>query len=362
MYGKTKKRTADTKQFKNHKNKRKQGSMSLIATMTMTDKQTETANTKKMEELFEEQIVQNEQSGQTTEFIQYESKGKISYKKRSLWADVWIRLRKNKTAVFGIVLFIVILIACFLVPLQYNYEADVISIDVVNRLQEPSKEHLFGTDELGRDMLARILWGGRTSILAGVLSLGLGFLIGGFLGTIAAYYGDTVDTIIMRLVDIFMAIPSILLMITLAAIMTPNTQNLILAIGISLVPRQARIVRGQVLQIINKEYIEATRIQGSSDFKIIVSHILPNALSPVITTVILDIGYAITMISTLSYLGLGVQPPAPEWGSMLASSQPFMRDAWYITTFPGLALMITVVSLTLVGDGLRDALDPRMKR
>lgn len=285
-----------------------------------------------------------------------------NFKRRSLWTDVWLRLRKNKTAILGFVLFAVIAIACFSAPLFYDYTEDIVTIAPAIRLQGPSAEHILGTDELGRDMLARILWGGRTSLICGELALCFSILIGGALGIVAAYYGGIADTLIMRGIDIVMAIPSILLMITLATIMTPNVINLALAIGIGLVPAEARLIRGQVLQVVDQEYIEAVKAQGASDLKIIFSHILPNSISPIITTIMMDMGSAITMISTLSFVGLGIQAPAPEWGTMLAAGRAVMRDAWHITTFPGLMLVLTVVALTLMGDGLRDALDPRMKR
>jgi len=190
----------------------------------------------------------------------------------------------------------------------------------------------------------------------------MAFFCGTIIGAVAAYYGRLADTLTMRVIDVIMAIPTTLLMITLATIMKPTTINLIFAVGLGLIPGLSRMVRGQVLQIVENEYIEASRIQGASDLKIIVSHVLPNALSPIITTVILDIATAVMVISTLSFLGLGVQPPNPEWGTMLAGGRQFLRYSWHITTIPGIALVITLMSLTLVGDGLRDALDPRMKR
>ena len=288
------------------------------------------------------------------------SKG--TYKKRSLWADVWKRLRKNTTAVIGMLMFLCILLVCVLSPLFYNFETDIIAVDVSNQLQGPSKEHLLGVDELGRDILARILWGGRTTLFIGFCALAVAFILGTVLGTAAAYYGRFADTLIMRFIDIVMSIPPILLMITLATIMTPSTTSLIFVVGLGLIPNQARMIRGQVLQVVDNEYIEAVRIQGASDLKIITSHILPNAVSPIITTIILDIAYAVMVISTLSFLGLGVQAPNPEWGAMLAGGRQYIRYAWHITTFPGIALVITLISLTLVGDGVRDALDPRMKR
>ena len=284
------------------------------------------------------------------------------YRKRSLWLDVWKRLRKNKTAVVGMVMFFLILAACLLSPLIYSFEDDVIAIDTAIQLQGPSREHWLGVDELGRDLLARILWGGRTTLLVSICALAMAFTCGTIIGTTAAYYGRLADTIIMRIIDVVMAIPSLLLMITLAAIMKPNTSNLIFVIGFGLIPGMSRMVRGQVLHVAENEYIEAVRIQGASDFKIIVSHILPNALSPIITTVILNIAGAVMMISMMSFLGLGVQAPNPEWGAMLAGGRQFIRYTWHITTIPGIVLVITLMSLTLVGDGLRDAMDPRMKR
>ena len=285
-----------------------------------------------------------------------------TYKKRSLWVDVWKRLRKNKTAVIGMIVFLIVLLACISSPLYLSYEKDVIGLNVTKQMEGPSKEHILGVDELGRDILSRILWGGRYTLLISICALAIAFTLGTVIGTAAAYYGRFADTLIMRVIDVVMAIPPIILMITLATILTPSTFNLILVVGFGLIPAQARMVRGQVLQVVDNEYIEAVRIQGASDFKIITSHILPNALSPIITTVILDIAYAVMVISTLSFLGLGVQPPDPEWGSMLAGGRIYIRFAWHITTFPGIALVITLMSLTLVGDGVRDALDPRMKR
>ena len=287
---------------------------------------------------------------------------RVEYKKRSLWADVWKRLRKNATAVIGMIMFLCILVACLLSPLIYDFEDDVAFTDVSKQLQGPSREHPLGVDELGRDMLARILWGGRITILISFSALALAFVSGTIVGTAAAYYGRLASTVIMRIIDVIMAIPPVILMIALATILTPSTISLIFVVGLGLLPTQARMVRGQVLQVVDNEYIEAVRIQGAGDIKIITSHILPNALSPIITTVILDIAYAVMVISTLSFLGLGVQAPNPEWGSMLAGGRQFIRFAWHIATFPGIALVITLMSLTLVGDGVRDALDPRMKR
>ena len=287
---------------------------------------------------------------------------KKKYRKHSLWGDVWKRLRKNATAVIGISVFAIILFTSLASPLFYNYETDIIGVDIANQLQAPSKEHILGLDELGRDILARIIWGGRTTILLSFGALFFALIVGTVIGTAAAYYGRLVDNILMRIIDIVMSIPSVLLMITLATLIKTTMISLMFVVGIGLIPGMARTIRGQVLSVVDNEFIEAVRIQGASDLKIIVLHILPNAISPVITTIILEIAFAVTVISTLSFLGLGIQPPDPEWGAMLSGGREYIREAWHLTTFPGIALVITMMSLTLVGDGMRDALDPRMKR
>jgi len=287
---------------------------------------------------------------------------KSKYKKHSLWGDVWKRLRKNTTAVIGMVLFLFILLASLSSPLFYSYGDDIVAPNIENQLQGPSKEHILGVDELGRDMLARILWGGRTTILLSFAALAFALVFGTIIGTAAAYYGRVVDNVLMRFIDILMSIPSVLLMITLATVIKTSMTSLIIVVGIGLIPGMARTIRGQVLNVVDNEFIEAVRMQGAGDIKIILFHILPNAISPVITTIILEIGFAVTVISTLSFLGLGVQPPDPEWGTMLAGGRRFIRQAWHITTFPGIALAITMMALALVGDGMRDALDPKMKR
>ncbi|RNB81925.1 ABC transporter permease [Brevibacillus panacihumi] len=288
--------------------------------------------------------------------------GKKKSKKRSLWADAWLRLRKNKSAVAGMIMLATILIVIYSSPLYLDYDNDVIKPDLTQTLQFPAKGKLLGTDELGRDVLARILWGGRISIGIGVLAMMLSSIIGCTLGAISGYYGGKTDGIIMRSLDVFMAIPSLLLMITLVSIMKPTITNLIIALAIGSVPSVSRMVRAQVLYIKGQEFVEAIRAQGASDFRIIVMHILPNAISPLISQFVMEIAGLILAISGLSFIGLGVQPPDPEWGAMLSSGREHIRDVWHVTAFPGIALVLTVVALTLVGDGLRDALDPRMKR
>lgn len=287
--------------------------------------------------------------------------GQAKRKKRGQWADAWLRLRKNTTAVIGMVMLGIIVLTCLSAPLFINYDRDVIGINIMHRLKFPAPGKLLGGDELGRDVFARIIWGGRISLFVGVVSVAISSVIGTMLGALAGYYGNRLDSLIMRGLDIFMAIPSMLLMITLVSIMDPTILNLTMAISVGFVPGTARLIRAQVLKIKDLEYVEAVKVQGASDLRIILLHILPNAISPVISSFVMNIPGGIMTISGLSFIGLGVQPPDPEWGSMLSSGRAFIRDAWHITAFPGIAIVITVIALTLVGDGLRDALDPRMK-
>jgi peptide/nickel transport system permease protein len=283
------------------------------------------------------------------------------YKRRSLWVDYWMRLRKNTTAVIGMVMLALVLLTCVSAPLFIDYEADVVKVNIGERLEFPAEGRLLGTDEIGRDVFARIIWGGRISLFVGIASVFLGSAIGLALGAIAGYYGSKLDSWIMRGLDVFMAIPSMLLMITLASIMKPTTWNLTLAISIGFIPGKARLIRAQVMRIKDEEYVDAVRAQGASDLRIIMLHILPNAISPIISSFVMSIAGGIMSISGLSFIGLGIRPPNPEWGAMLASGRAYIRDSWHITAFPGIAIVITIIALTLVGDGLRDALDPRMK-
>lgn len=282
--------------------------------------------------------------------------------RRSLWVDVWLRLKRNKSAVAGMIMLAVILLGVYLSPLYINYEEQVIKPDLTQALQFPAEGKLLGTDEIGRDIFARIIWGGRISIGIGFASMMISFIIGAVLGSLAGYYGGYSDSLIMRFLDVFMAIPTTLLMITLVSIMKPTLFNLIMAMAISSVPSSARLIRAQVLQIAGQEFIEAIKGQGASDFRIIAGHILPNAISPLISQFVMNVAGGIMQISGLSFIGLGVQAPNPEWGAMLASGRNVIRDSWHVTAFPGIAIVITIIALTLMGDGLRDALDPRMKR
>ncbi len=282
-------------------------------------------------------------------------------KRRSLWADAWMRLRKNTTAVIGMVLLAGILFLCISAPLFIDYDEQVIHVNTKERLKFPIDGKLLGTDELGRDILARIIWGGRYSLFVGIASVVIASFFGTALGAIAGYYGHRWDSWIMRGLDIFMAIPSMLMMITLVSIMKPTVMNLTIAVSMGFIPGKARLIRAQVLRIKDLEFVDAVRAQGASDLRVILLHILPNAISPVISSFMMSIPGGIMTISGLSFIGLGIQAPNPEWGAMLSSGRAYIRDSWHITAFPGIAIVITIIALTLVGDGLRDALDPRMK-
>lgn len=287
---------------------------------------------------------------------------KIEYKKRSQAIEVWNRLKRNKLALFGLFILVVLIFCAVFADLIVDYDTVVIKANIVNRLQGPSLEHPLGTDDLGRDILARIIHGSRVSLQVGLISVTISLIIGGTLGAIAGYYGDLIDNIIMRFMDILLAVPSILLAVTIVAALGSDMNNLMLAIGISGVPGFARIVRASVLSVKDQEFVEASRAIGAKNSTIIFKEIIPNCMAPIIVQATLGVASAILSTSALSFIGLGIQPPAPEWGSMLASGRLYLRDAMHVTLFPGLAIMITILALNLLGDGLRDALDPRLKQ
>ncbi len=271
------------------------------------------------------------------------------------------RLRKNPMAVLGLIILLVLATFATFADFIANYELVVIKQNLSNTFQEPGRGALLGTDEFGRDIFARIVHGTRVSLATGFVAVGLSILVGGFLGAISGYFGGTMDNIIMRIMDVFLAIPSILLSIAIVSALGPNLVNLVIAISISSVPVYARIVRASVLTIRGQEFIEAAHAIGSNHLYIIVKHVLPNVMSPIIVQGTLGVAGAILSIAGLSFIGLGIQPPTPEWGSMLAGGRSFIRKAPWVTTYPGLAIMVSILSLNLLGDGLRDALDPRLK-
>jgi peptide/nickel transport system permease protein len=285
-----------------------------------------------------------------------------SNKKRSQWGEVWRRLKRNKMAILGLIILTILVLLAIFADVIADYDNVVIKQNLAQRLQGPSAAHWLGTDEFGRDIFARLIHGTRVSLQVGIVAVGISIVIGGILGAVAGYYGGKLDNIIMRIMDIFLAVPSILLAIAIVSALGPSILNLMLAISISSVPSYARIVRASVLSIRDQEFIEAARAIGASNTRIIFRHIIPNSLAPVIVQATLGVASAILSTAGLSFIGLGIQPPAPEWGSMLSGGRQYLRYAWWVTTFPGVAIMITILSLNLLGDGLRDALDPRLKQ
>lgn len=280
-------------------------------------------------------------------------------KKRSQAKEVWRRFRRNRQAMIGLIMLLILVLAAVFASVIAPY--DPLKQDIIHRLQPPSLNHLFGTDELGRDIFSRILYGSRISLTVGLIAVGLSSVAGCILGAAAGYYGGVLDNVIMRCTDILMAIPSILLNISIVAALGSGLHNVMIAIGISSVPAYCRIMRASLLSLKNQEFVEASRAVGASDFHIIAHHILPNSLAPLIVQGTLKIGGAILACASMSFIGLGIVPPTPEWGAMLSTGRDFLRDAPWLTTFPGLAIMFAVFSMNLMGDGLRDALDPKLK-
>ena len=285
----------------------------------------------------------------------------IKTKKRSQSADIWRRMRRNKASIIGlIIIFIFICLAVF-APLIADYQEGALKMNIRERLETPSIDHWFGTDEFGRDIFTRIVYGTRISLFVGIISVSIALTLGGTLGAVAGYYGGRIDNIIMRILDVLLAIPVVLLAITIVASLGASLLNLMIAVGIANIPGFARVVRAAVLSVKDQEFIEAARAIGAKDHTIIIKHVLPNSMAPIIVYATLKVATAIMATASLSFLGLGIQPPTPEWGSMLAGGRAYIRDHMYIVLYPGLAIVLTVLSLNLIGDGLRDALDPKLK-
>lgn len=278
----------------------------------------------------------------------------------SFIGETFTRLMKNKLAVFGlIVLAALVIIAIFADQIApYSYD----EMDLLNAFQSPSKGHIFGTDEFGRDIFSRVVYGSRISLRVGFIAVGISVVAGGLLGGIAGYYGGKMDNFIMRAMDVIMSIPATLLAISIAASLGPGLTNLMIATGIASVPTYARIVRASVLGIKGQEFVEAAKAVGTRDLSILRKHILPNCLAPVIVQATLGVAFAILTAAGLSFIGLGIEPPTPEWGAMLSNAREYIRDYSYMTLFPGLAIAVTIFSLNVLGDGLRDALDPKLRQ
>lgn len=280
--------------------------------------------------------------------------------KNSRWLSFMKKLAKNKAAIAGAIVVLVFFILAIFAPLIAPY--DPTHIEMSKKLQPPSSEHWLGTDDKGRDILSRLLYGSRISLTVGILSTLLGAIIGVVMGIIAGYYGKWIDSLIMRICDVLLAFPGILLALAIVSILGPSTTNTIIAVAFFAIPTFARIVRGSTLSVKKLEYVDAIRAMGSHDMRIIFRHILPNITSPIIVQATLYIASAIITASALSFLGLGTQPPDPEWGTMLANGRSYIAQAPHLTLFPGLVILLVVVGFNLFGDGLRDALDPKSKK
>lgn len=283
-------------------------------------------------------------------------------KRRTLLQETWRRLIKNKGAIVGMTFLIVLILAAILSPVIFDYEVDVIGQNMKERLLAPCAAHWFGTDEFGRDLFARVVYGARYSLAIGIGSVLLGLVVGTILGSLAGFYGGMVDSLIMRGIDIFYSIPNIMTAVVIVSLLGTSTVNLMIALAFSCASSFSRIVRASVMTIRDQEYVESSYAMGLPTWKIIAKHILPNCLSPIIVQITLLIGTTIISASSLSFLGIGVPAPAPEWGALLSAGRGHIRDAGYMCIIPGLAIMMTVLALNLLGDGLRDALDPKMKK
>ena len=282
-------------------------------------------------------------------------------KKKSQFVEVWKRLCRNKTAVLGLVIVALLTLMAILSPILIDYETQVIKTNYSEALQAPSADHWFGTDEMGRDILLRVMYGSTVSLSIGVVTVAVSLTVGLILGAAAGYFGGKTDMIIMRIMDIFLAIPGTLLAICIVASLGNSIPNLVIAQAVSSIPTFSRVVRGAVITARDADYVEAARAIGAKDATIIFHEVLPNSLAQIIVQTTLQVASVILSIAGLSFIGLGIPAPRPEWGAMLSGARAYIRDYSYMCLFPGLAIMTTILSLNLLGDGLRDALDPRLR-
>ena len=273
--------------------------------------------------------------------------------------EAWRRLRKNKTALAGMVIIVFLLLMAALAPIIAPYDFRAQNYQAI--LQSPSREHPFGTDNLGRDLFSRVVYGTRYSLPIGIACTVVGLLVGGFLGVVAAYFGGRVDNVIMRFIDVIQAIPPVLICISLVAILGNGIVQLIIAIAAGSIQGMTKSVRAAIFMVRNNEYVDASKSIGVSDFKIMLRHLVPNAVGMIVINAVGNISGSILTISTLSYIGIGLVPPTPEWGAILSEGKAYMSIAPHLVLFPGLAIAITVAAFNLFGNGLRDALDPRLK-
>ena len=281
-------------------------------------------------------------------------------KKANKFVEVWRRIKKNKPAMVGLTILVIFFLFAVFADVIVPYK-QAIQQNAKIRLSHPNAEHIFGTDGYGRDVFARILHGSRVSLSIGLFTTGISIVIGGLLGAAAAYYGGKTDNIIMRIMDVLTCIPGILLALAIIAALGANLMNLLIAITVSSVPGFTRLIRAVILTVSEQDFIEAAKSYCTRDFRIIVRYILPNAIGPIIVQATMSIAGMILTAASLSFIGMGIQPPSPEWGAMLSEAKEYMRSSPYLLFFPGACILLSALSLNLLGDGLRDALDPKLR-
>ena len=280
-------------------------------------------------------------------------------KRGQLWLT-WVRFRKNKLSMLSLIVFLGLLIMCLAAPLYINYDRVTVQ-NIANAFVPPNSEYLFGTDQFGRDLFARIIYGGRISLASGLVTIGIAFVLGVALGGASGYFGGITDTIIMRFCDVLMSVPGVLLSMTIVAALGQGLIKMLIALSVAQIPRQARTVRAAVMTLRGQEFIEAAKSCGTGNVRILMKHILPNVLGPLIISVMSGLGGTILSIASLGFLGIGIAPPTPEWGTIISENQSSLMYYPHLGIIPGLFIMAAVLTLNFIGDGLRDALDPKQK-
>lgn len=284
----------------------------------------------------------------------------VKAKKESQMKEIWRRMRKNVPAMIGLGIFILFALMAIFADVIVPYEKSIEQVPL-EALQPPSAEHIFGTDNFGRDVFARVVHGSRISLSIGIVTSLVSLIVGGFFGAITAYYGGHFDTLMMRVIDILACVPATLLNLTIVSALGASVTNLFIAMTVTSVPGVVRLVRSSVMTAAEQDYVEAARSYGAKDLRIILRYVLPNAMGPIIVNTTMSVAGNILAASSLSFIGVGVQPPVPEWGSMLNDAKGFIQTSSYLLYFPGICIMLSALSLNLLGDGLRDALDPKLK-
>jgi len=293
--------------------------------------------------------------------MRYDMQNKKRYRGQSQVYQIWYRFRHNKSAMLGLVIISLLILIAVFADVLFSYDGIAIKQNIMERLQAPSAAHPMGTDDYGRDILARVVHGSRISLGIGFGGVAIALFGGTIIGAIAGFYGGKVDMVVMRVTDIFMAIPNILMAMIIVAVAGTSAVTIAISLGIAAIPTFTRVARGAVLTVREMEYIESARAIGAKNSTIISKHILPNCFAPLLVQTTLSMAIIILSVSGLSYLGMGIKAPIPEWGSMLSASRAYLQGNSYMAIFPGLAIMLTILALNLLGDGLRDASDPKLK-